>query len=105
MSLLRQFLLMSAAVFLIGMSIVGLWVANRIERDVTQNTAISTALYLESFVAPLVQELAHSEILPGYRQDALDNLIARTALGQRVVSFKIWGQGDIIGYASNRELI
>ncbi|MEA2986145.1 MAG: hypothetical protein QOD94_2399 [Alphaproteobacteria bacterium] len=105
MSLLRQFLLMSAAVFLIGMSIVGLWVASRIERDVTQNTAIATALYLESFVAPLVQELAHSEILPGYRQEALDNLIARTALGQRVVSFKIWGQGGIIGYASNRELI
>jgi signal transduction histidine kinase len=105
MSLVRQFLLMSAAVFLICMLIVGLWMAGRIERDVTQNTAIATALYLESFVAPLVQELAHSEILPGYRQESLDDLFARTSLGQRVVSFKIWREGGIIGYASRPELI
>jgi signal transduction histidine kinase len=103
--LARRFLLASAAVFVIGMSIAGAWVANRIEDGVTHNTAVSTALYFESFVAPLVQELAQGERLSPPSQEALSGLIGRTSLGRRVTSFKIWRQGDIIAFASRPELI
>jgi signal transduction histidine kinase len=104
-NLATRFLLTSAAVFVIGMSIAGAWIADRIEDGVTQNTAVSTALYFESFVAPLVQELAQGETLPASRQEALSALVVRTPLGQRVVSFKIWRQGGVIGFASRPELI
>jgi hypothetical protein len=103
--LARRFLLASVAVFVVGMSIAGAWVADRIEDSVTHNTAVSTALYFESFVAPLVQELAQSGTLPSSSQEALSALMARTPLGRRVISFKIWRQGDIIGFASRPELI
>jgi len=104
-NLATRFLLTSAAVFVVGMSIAGAWIADRIEDGVTQNTAVSTALYFESFVAPLVQELAQGETLPPSRQETLSALVARTPLGQRVVSFKVWRQEGIIVFASRAELI
>lgn len=103
--LTRQFLVASAAVFIAGMSIVGAWTSGRIESGVTQNTAVSTALYFESFIAPVVQDLAASDLLPLQKQQLLGKLIADTPLSQRVVSFKIWRQGGVIAYATQPELI
>jgi signal transduction histidine kinase len=103
--LTRRFLAASAAVFLAGMAIIGTWMAGRIEAGVVHNTATSTALYFESFIAPLVQDLANGDELPATQQAVLDKLIADTALGRRVISFKIWRKGGTIVYATNRELI
>lgn len=104
-TLTRRFLAASAAIFIAGMSIVGAWTSGRIESAVTQNTAASTALYFESFVAPIVQELAFGDVLPPDKQNVLSKLISDTPLGQRVVSFKIWRAGGIIAYATRTESI
>src|ERR1700754_4994155 len=103
--LTSQFLIASAAVFLVGMAIVGAWTADRIEAGVTHNTATATALYFESFVAPAVQDLATSDRLPVQQQYLLSKLISDTPISQRVVSFKIWRQGGIIVYATEADLI
>ncbi|MEE8327476.1 MAG: hypothetical protein V3R32_01600, partial [Nitrosomonadaceae bacterium] len=50
-SLSQQFALMSSVVLLGGMMTIGAWVAEKIETSVTFNTAVSTALYFDSFVA------------------------------------------------------
>lgn len=104
-SLTRQFLLASAAIFVLGMALVGAWIASRIKDGVTHNTATSTALYVESFVTPLVQELAEGDLLPPHRQKSLEELIKQTTLGQRIVSIKIWRPGGLIAYASRPEQI
>jgi signal transduction histidine kinase len=105
LKLTRQFLIASTAVFVAGMAITGSWIASRIEASVTYNTAVSTALYFESFVAPLVQDLASDDALPADKQAHLSKLIAETPLGRRVISFKIWRRGGAIAYASRTELI
>jgi signal transduction histidine kinase len=103
--LTSQFLVASAAVFIAGMSLVGAWISGRLESAVTQNTAASTALYFESFIAPIVQDLAFSDVLPADKQERLSKLVSDTPLSQRVVSFKIWRQDGFILYASRTELI
>lgn len=103
--LTSQFIIASAAVFITGMAIVGAWTSDRIESGVTHNTAAATALYFESFVAPVIQDLASHDALPLQKRYLLDKLVSDTPISQRVVSFKIWRQGGIIAYATQPGLI
>jgi signal transduction histidine kinase len=105
MSLVGQFALAGSLVLLAGMIVIGIWVTRQIEDGVTRNTAASTALYMTSFVEPLVQELAHRDTLSPERQVELDNLREGTALGNRIVSFKVWKKGGLIAYSSRRAII
>ncbi len=54
------------------------------------NTASAGALYLESFVSPLSQELAANDRLSEPAVRALEEVFASTGIGKRIVSFKIW---------------
>lgn len=102
--LVRRLLLASSAVFLLGMAIVGAWLSSRITEDVKHNTAVATALYFESFVAPLLQDLGAGPISEAKRAK-LDALVAGTPLAKRVLSFKIWVRGGKVLYATRPELI
>ncbi|MDJ0741085.1 MAG: sensor histidine kinase [Gammaproteobacteria bacterium] len=104
-SLAAQFVITGSVVLLVGMAIMGFWVTQRIEDDVVRNTAASTALYMESFVAPLVQELARSDRVGPEIQGQLDRVIQSDVLGRRIVSFKIWQPGGYIAYSSRPEII
>jgi signal transduction histidine kinase len=103
--LTSQFLIASTVVFTSGMAIVGAWTSDRIESDVTHHTAAATALYFESFVAPVIQDLATGDTLPVEKRYLLSKLVSDTPISQRVVSFKIWRQGGVIAYATQSELI
>ncbi|MEH6469709.1 MAG: ATP-binding protein [Halopseudomonas sp.] len=105
LSLAGQFLITGSVVLLIGMAIIGVWVTERIEEGVTRNTAASTALYMESFVAPLVGELAVQDTLSAEKRLALDELLKNNELGRRVISFKIWKEGGLIAYSSRPSII
>ena len=59
----KQFALAGTIVLLAGMVSIGWWVADRIGRAVTENAGAAVALYMESSVAPLIQELAESDAL------------------------------------------
>lgn len=104
-SLCRQFIILTGTIFITGMTVTGAWMASRIEVGVTQNTAASTALYFESVVAPLVQTLAKEKDISADKKQLLSRLISDTALGRRVVSFKIWGPGGLVLYATDADLI
>ncbi|MDP5362574.1 MAG: two-component sensor histidine kinase, partial [Paracoccaceae bacterium] len=81
------------------------WVSKRIEDAVVQNSAISAALFMESFISPLSQELADTDTLSPPARQALAEVFNGTAIGERVVSFKIWSkQGQII-HASDPAII
>jgi signal transduction histidine kinase len=100
-----QFLAAGGAVMLAAMLAIGAWTAGRIEAAVVANTASAGALYLESFVSPLSQELAANDRLSEPAVRALDEVLASTSLGQRIVSFKIWKPGGLVAHASDPELI
>lgn len=59
----------------------------------------------ESFVAPLLQELSARESLSPETRLEVAKLLDGTALGQRVVSFKLWRKGGLLADATNVELV
>ena len=105
LTLPAQFLFAGATVMTAAMLLVGFWVASRIEQAVVQNSAIAAALYMESFISPLSQELAERDILSEPAIRALEEIFQGTSLGERVVSYKIWKPGNKIVFASDHALI
>ncbi len=103
--LVLQFLLAGGAVMLAAMLVIGAWITGRIEDSVVANTASAGALYLESFVSPLSQELAANDRLSEPAVRALNEVFATTGIGKRIVSFKIWKPDGLVAHASNPTLI
>jgi signal transduction histidine kinase len=100
-----QFLLAGAIVMIVAMVIVGNWISRRIEATVVQNSATSAALFMESFISPLSQELADTDTLSPPARQALAEIFEGTALGERVVSYKIWLSGGRVVHSSDAALI
>jgi len=100
-----QFLIAGSVVLLMGMLAIGNWVTQEIENGVTRNKAASTALYIESFVAPRVQELATSNrVLPKTKSE-LDRVFNSGDLRTRIVTFKIWKKNGLLAYSSRPQMI
>ena len=104
-SLSAQFALAGGIVMLCAMLVVGQWVAARIEETVVRNWANTTALYMESFISPLSQDLAAADELSPLAHRALEEVFQSTTLGERVVSYKIWKPGGLIVEASDKALV
>ncbi|RRJ83322.1 sensor histidine kinase [Aestuariirhabdus litorea] len=105
LSLLSQFVMMGAVVLLVGMLLIGIWVGEQIEKGVVNNSAASTALFMRSFIEPVVQELGEQDSLNPASIEQLSELLNRAELSNRVVSFKIWKEGGLVTYSSRREVI
>ena len=85
--------------------LIGAWLTTRIEESVVRNTANGTAIYMESFISPISQQLASSdELSPGARR-ALEEIFTNTPLGERVVSYKVWKPGGLIVEAADKDLV
>lgn len=104
LSLAAQFVLAGGAVLVAGMIAIGVWVTRQIEEGVTSNTAITTALYVDSVIAPLLEDIQDDGKLGEGARRALDETVARS-FGSRIVSFKIWARDGTIAYSSQAELI
>ncbi len=105
MSLVKQFAIASFFTLLIGMVSTASWVSSRIENGVVSNSALSAALFMDSFIAPLLQGIDSSNQLSEASQRALGQLIDNAPLGEQVLSYKIWGRDGIIIHSSNAALI
>ncbi len=101
----QQFMLFSLVILVVGAFIIGRWVANEIERGVVNRTAAVTALYVDSFVSPHLQDLDNGTTIPPEQLATLDSLLSTSALGQKIVSFKVWSTDGRILYASDRSLV
>jgi signal transduction histidine kinase len=105
LTLPRQFLFAGGVVMLIAMLFVGSWVSKRIEDAVVRNSASTVALYMDSFISPLSQELKTEAQLSDIALRSLSEIFKGTAVGDRVVSVKIWKRGGLIAYATDENLI
>jgi signal transduction histidine kinase len=104
-SLSRQFLLISFPVLLTGMLVIGSLVGSQVEESVVHRMGGVTGLYVDSFIAPHVQSLVGGDDLRETDRTALKALLTQTALGKRIVAFKIWRPDGRILYSANPSLI
>lgn len=105
LTLFQRFSLISFAIVLAGMIVVGLFVNEKIKNAVINETAADTAFYMESFVAPYLQELTTADQLtPAHIQD-LDKLFKATKFGRHIVAFKVWDGNGRILFSDKPELI
>ena len=79
-------------------------VAQHIQELLANRAAASTALYMDSVVVPLVQELALKPTLSEQNRAALDQLMSPSSAGKPIVAFRIW-LGERIIFSSRGELV
>ena len=105
LSLALQFLVAGGVGLLAVMLVVGLWVTSQIRQGVTRNSAATTALYVDSVIAPLLPDMRKSRELSDSVKRALDETLDQGALGKRLASFKLWRRDGTILYAKDTTLI
>jgi signal transduction histidine kinase len=79
-------------------------VAQHIQELLANRAAASTALYMDSVVVPLVQELAVKPSLSEQNRAALERLMSPASSGKPVVAFRLW-LADRIVFSSRGELV
>ncbi|MCA1552774.1 MAG: sensor histidine kinase [Chloroflexi bacterium] len=105
LTLAQRFMLASLVILLLGMVGIGAWVGQQIETGVVHRTAGTTALYVDSLVAPLLQELADGDALAPDHQALLDDVLRDTPLGRSLASFKVWDRGGRVLYSTDPNLV
>lgn len=105
LSFSQQFMLFGLAVLVVGAYVIGRWVSREIEHGVVDRTAGVTALYVDSFMSPDLQELEDSETISPASFTRLDSLLTTTELGEEIVSFKVWSLNGRILYARDRSIV
>lgn len=97
MNFSRRFMLASLVILVCGMVGIGVWVAQKIQEGVVDRTGATATLYVDSVIAPLLQELAQTDALKPENVDGLNQLLNGTPLGKQLVIFKVWDtQGKVL---------
>jgi len=104
-NLIRLFQLTGFVVTVLGTAVIGLWVGSKIRADIINESAATTALYMNSFIDPQVQELSGLKSLTPEHLDTLSKLLAETNIGRQVVAIKIWNLEGTVLYSNSASLI
>jgi signal transduction histidine kinase len=94
-------MLASLIILIAGMAGIGIWVGNQIRNGVIHRTGSTTALYVDSFVAPLLQEFGSTGTLWPEQHEQLSKLLQDTPLGQQIVTFKVWDPTGKVVYSTD----
>jgi signal transduction histidine kinase len=100
-TLAQRFMLASLIILIAGMAGMGIWVGDQIKNGVIHRTGATTALYVDSFVTPLLQEVGSSGALSAERHAQLDKLLQDTPMGQQIVTFKVWDPAGKVVYSTD----
>jgi signal transduction histidine kinase len=104
LTLVQRFALVSLIILVVGAFVIGRYVAEELESDVTARNGAITALYVDSFVSPRLQGLGGG-VISADKQQELDSLLTETSLGRDILSFKVWDTQGRIVYASDPALV
>jgi signal transduction histidine kinase len=104
-SLSHQFLIASFPILLIGLLLIGSWMARQIEDSVAHRIGGVTGMYVDSFIAPHVQSLVGSDDLSAADRAALDQILTTTPMSDKIVSLKIWRSDGRVLYSNTKALI
>jgi signal transduction histidine kinase len=100
-TLAQRFMLASLVILIAGMAGIGLWVGDQIKNGVIHRTGATTALYVDSFVAPLLQDLGSADTLSPEHHEKLDKLLQDTPMGQQIVTLKVWDPTGKVVYSTD----
>lgn len=101
----QRFLLASLGILVLGMAGIGAWITSQIEEGVVHRTAETAAVYVDTAVAPHLQELAAAPDLSADQKQQLDALLNNTPLGEQIFAFKVWNGDGRVLYANNPALV
>jgi hypothetical protein len=104
-SLSTQFVAAATVVLAVALSLLGAWISSAIETVVVQNTAVSTAFYVQSLIEPSLQPLAEGSALGAQVQSELDKVLLTTPLGKSIATVKVWNLDGTIVYSTNHDVI
>lgn len=104
-SLLQRFNVAGAVIILLGTLIIGWWVGREIKTSIINESAAATALYLDSFITPNLQQLGQSDSLSPEHTAMLESLLNKTDLGQQIVTIKVWDKNMTILYSNHSSLV
>ncbi len=105
LSLAKQFFLAGGIVTAIATIIIGHHVTEQIAQTVTRNAAATTALYVDSIIAPVLPDLTRETKLDESIERTLDETLGQGALGKRLVSFRLWRKDGMILYSNDKKLM
>jgi signal transduction histidine kinase len=105
LTLSQRFMLASLVILVGGMIGLGEWVGRQIELGVIHRTAATTALFVDSFIAPNLQELANENTLSQEHTATLNRLLEETQMGQQIVAFKVWDIDGRVLYSTEPSTI
>ena len=97
----RQFVVMSFAVLLTGMIIIGTWLGHQIETSSVNRAAAIATVYVESILATQIPARAGGVGIDSEVRAALDRVFVEGPLRRKVVRFKLWGRDGTILYSSD----
>ena len=97
----RQFLLVSSALLVLGMAVVGTWLGMEIERSAVNRAAAVAAVYVESILAAQLRHATEGVLVTTETHDALDGIFNDGPLRRKVVRFKLWDATGVIRYSSD----
>lgn len=98
-------MVVSLVVLVIAMLGIGSWVGEQIQSSMIHTTGVTTALYVDSFVGPLLQELGSAPQISPQNAERLSKLLADTPMGKQIVAFKVWDANGRVVYSTDRETI
>lgn len=104
-SLFRRFLLAGFVIMVVGMIGIGLWVEQQIQSKVVHNTGATTALYVDSFVSPFLQDVTEDGSLTAENTARLSSLIQDSPMGQKIVAFKVWDISGKLLFTTGKETV
>jgi signal transduction histidine kinase len=101
----QRFLIASLIVMFSCMSGVGWWLGKAIEAGVIERTSATTAVYVESFVAPSLQEFGAVGRMAPEQQALLAQMLHGTLLGKQIVAFVVWAPDGRVLYSTDGDQI
>lgn len=106
LSLSTQFMMATSLVVIALMSVLTFWTANRVERAALAGAGAVGALYLQTFVSPLIDEadIENMKINP-VLESRLKQLLGTGPLGQHVKEIKIWKPDGGLLYSTSGSTI
>jgi signal transduction histidine kinase len=101
LDLSQRFMLAALVVLLAGMIGIGAWVEQQIVVRVIHRAGATTAMFVDSFISPNLQELGSlNELLPEH-VGAIQNLLQDTPMGKQIVALKVWDTRGQLLYSTD----
>lgn len=104
-SLVQRFLVLGGLVSLIAVVVIGSVVMMLIQNAVTRNAAATTALYVDSVIAPLLPDMQQARELDDAARRALDETLGQGALGTQLAAMRLWARDGTILYSDETAVI